>query len=636
MVKRSAEEDENPSSSQENFKVPTLPNKEDEPPAKVPKVPTLKFESTYLRSIPSASQYEKSFMHRDVITHVMATQTDFIITASSDGHLKFWKKKYSEGVEFVKHFRCHLHAFAHICVNFNGTLLATACAEDKSIKIFDVENFDMINMIKLDFAPRTIAWIHQGADVINTLAISDSESGKIVIVDGKGTAEPIHTIENLHSKSVRCIEYNHKLDVAVSTDDAGMIEFWRGEKGGFEFPEEVVKWESKMDTDLYELLKVKTLAVCIQVSPKGDSFAVLAEDRRIRLFNYFSGKMSKIIDETLPKYIENGKTNRNFGLQSMEWNRRVAVERELDKDRSNSFRHATISYDLSGNFLLYPSITGIQVYNIVTDTVVRTIGQEETVRLSMVSICRAVPDVRTKLQGAATTLQTETADNPNLNKTHDPDPVMVCGAYRKNRFYLFTNAEPFSTETDEENGSGRDVFNEKPKKEDTITAVEAEKAQKALSTAAVIHTSMGDIHIELFPNECPKTVENFCTHARRGFYNGLLFHRVLKSFMIQTGDPTGRGTGGESIWGEDFEDEFHPRLRHDKPYRVSMANAGPNSNGSQFFITTVPAEWLDGKNTLFAEVTEGFNVVQKINGVPTHGKSGRPKDEIKLVSISLK
>ncbi|GMT28141.1 hypothetical protein PFISCL1PPCAC_19438, partial [Pristionchus fissidentatus] len=486
------------------------------------------------------------------------------------------------------------------------------------------------------FAPRTIAWIHQGADVINTLAISDSESGKIVIVDGKGTAEPIHIIENLHSKSARCIEYNYKLDVTVSTDDAGMIEFWRGEKGGFEFPEEVVKWESKMDTDLYELLKVKTLAVCIQVSPKGDSFAVLAEDRRIRLFNYFSGKMSKIIDQTLPKYIENGKTNRNFGLQSMEWNRRVAVERELDKDRSNSFRHATNSYDLSGNFLLYSSITGIQVYNIVTDTVVRTIGQEETVKLSMVSIFRAVPDVRTKLQGAATTLQTETADNPNLNKTHDPDPAMVCGAYRKNRFYLFTNAEPFSTEADEENGSGRDVFNGKPKKEDTITAVEAEKAQKALSTAAVIHTTMGDIHIELFPNECPKTVENFCTHARRGFYNGLLFHRVLKSFMIQTGDPTGRGTGGESIWGEDFEDEFHPRLRHDKPYRVSMANAGPNSNGSQFFITTVPAEWLDGKNTLFAEVTEGFNVVQKINGVPTHGKSGRPKDEIKLVSISLK
>ncbi|VDK67293.1 unnamed protein product, partial [Cylicostephanus goldi] len=104
---------------------------DDAPEAKKPKERKLKFESTYLRSIPSASQYEKSFMHRDIITHVLATETDFIITASIDGHLKFWKKKYAEGVEFVKHFRCHLASFSHLCVNFNGTLLATVCQQDK-------------------------------------------------------------------------------------------------------------------------------------------------------------------------------------------------------------------------------------------------------------------------------------------------------------------------------------------------------------------------------------------------------------------------------------------------------------------------------------------------------------------------
>jgi len=105
--------------------------------------------------------------------------------------------------------------------------------------------------------------------------------------------------------------------------------------------------------------------------------------------------------------------------------------------------------------------------------------------------------------------------------------------------------------------------------------------------------------------------------------------------MIQTGDPTGRGTGGQSIWGDDFEDEFHPLLRHDKAFRLSMANAGPNTNGSQFFITVCPAEWLDGKNTLFGQVVEGFNVVQKINQVPTYEKTGRPRDEISIISISL-
>ena len=99
---------------------------------------------------------------------------------------------------------------------------------------------------------------------------------------------------------------------------------------------------------------------------------------------------------------------------------------------------------------------------------------------------------------------------------------------------------------------------------------------------------MGDVHIKLFPDLTPKTIENFVTHARNGYYNGHLFHRVIKGFMIQTGDPKGDGTGGTSIWGTDFEDEFHPSLRHDRPYTVSMANAGPGTNGSQFFITTVP------------------------------------------------
>lgn len=102
---------------------------------------------------------------------------------------------------------------------------------------------------------------------------------------------------------------------------------------------------------------------------------------------------------------------------------------------------------------------------------------------------------------------------------------------------------------------------------------------------------MGDIFIILFPEECPKTCENFLTHAKNGYYNSVIFHRVIKGFMVQTGDPLGDGTGGESIWGSHFEDEFSANLNHEKPFMVSMANAGPNTNGSQFFITTAPATW---------------------------------------------
>lgn len=112
----------------------------------------------------------------------------------------------------------------------------------------------------------------------------------------------------------------------------------------------------------------------------------------------------------------------------------------------------------------------------------------------------------------------------------------MCTGYKKNRFYLFTNTEPFSTEEDDEGASSRDIFNEKPKKEDQITAVEEQRMAKSkLADTAVLHTSMGDIHIKLFGIECPRTVENFCTLSRRGYYNGLTFHRVIKAFMIQVG-----------------------------------------------------------------------------------------------------
>ncbi|KAG1672177.1 Peptidylprolyl isomerase domain and WD repeat-containing protein 1 [Nymphon striatum] len=151
-----------------------------------------------------------------------------------------------------------------------------------------------------------------------------------------------------------------------------------------------------------------------------------------------------------------------------------------------------------------------------------------------------------------------------------------------------------------------------------------------------IHTTMGDIQCKLFPKECPKAVENFCVHSKNGYYNGHIFHRVIKSFMIQTGDPLGTGTGGESIWGEEFEDEFHPSLKHDRPYGLSLANAGPNTNGSQFFITVVPTPWLDNKHTVFGRVVKGMEFVQNISKVKTNPKTDKPYDDVRIININLK
>ena len=132
-----------------------------------------------------------------------------------------------------------------------------------------------------------------------------------------------------------------------------------------------------------------------------------------------------------------------------------------------------------------------------------------------------------------------------------------------------------------------------------------------------IETSLGDIEADLFAEEAPRTVENFTALAKKGFYDGLIFHRVIPEFMIQTGDPTGTGMGGP---GYTFADEFSPPLKHDKPGILSMANSGPNTNGSQFFITEVPTPRLDGRHSVFGQVTSGLEVVKEIARVPRNEK----------------
>jgi cyclophilin family peptidyl-prolyl cis-trans isomerase len=126
---------------------------------------------------------------------------------------------------------------------------------------------------------------------------------------------------------------------------------------------------------------------------------------------------------------------------------------------------------------------------------------------------------------------------------------------------------------------------------------------------ATIKTNKGDMRLKLFADKAPATVNNFVFLARDGFYDGVPFHRVIKDFMIQTGDPTGTGRGGP---GYRFPDEIHPELRHDGPGVLSMANAGPNTNGSQFFITHVATPWLDGKHAVFGKLVDGSNVLYSI------------------------
>ncbi|EAH1312421.1 peptidylprolyl isomerase [Listeria monocytogenes] len=174
-------------------------------------------------------------------------------------------------------------------------------------------------------------------------------------------------------------------------------------------------------------------------------------------------------------------------------------------------------------------------------------------------------------------------------------------------------------------------------------------------------TNRGTIRIKLFPEIAPKTVENFVTHSKNGYYDGLIFHRVIPEFMIQGGDPDGRGTGGESIWGESFEDEFSTEAFNLRG-ALSMANAGPNTNGSQFFIVQKPdmpadmlgqmeqagfpvevieaykkggTPWLDGRHTVFGHVIEGMDVVDEIANLPT-GMQDKPVNDVVIEKINIK
>ncbi|EAC9604764.1 peptidylprolyl isomerase [Listeria monocytogenes] len=174
-------------------------------------------------------------------------------------------------------------------------------------------------------------------------------------------------------------------------------------------------------------------------------------------------------------------------------------------------------------------------------------------------------------------------------------------------------------------------------------------------------TNRGTIRIKLFPEIAPKTVENFVTHSKNGYYDGLIFHRVIPEFMIQSGDPDGRGTGGESIWGESFEDEFSTEAFNLRG-ALSMANAGPNTNGSQFFIVQKPdmpadmlgqmeqagfpvevieaykqggTPWLDGRHTVFGHVIEGMDVVDEIANLPT-GMQDKPVNDVVIEKINIK
>lgn len=473
-------------------------------------------------------------------------------------------------------------------------------------------------MFTLEFVPRSVCWVHRRGASLPMVAVTDESSSTIQVFDGRGeNPQPLHTVMSIHRTPVVSMAFNNAYDCVVSADESGMIEYWRPGNGSFEKPDNV--FELKSSTNLFAFKKAKSTPTAITISPSGKQFATISfPDRQVRVFDFATGKLSRTYDESLSTITDMQQAGTApYELEEVEFGRRLGVERELEGESTRS--KVNVSFDESGHFLLYGSLYGIKCINTYTNRVVRIYGRDEPFRALNLALYQGHPQRK-----GVITVSMAASSNPLLQEAEERDPILISTGFAKVRFYMFTNETEISR-------SSRDVQNEKPTQAAADTGAAVSKPGES-GTAAILHTTMGDIHLRLFPSAAPRTVENFVTHARQGYYNNTIFHRVIRKFMIQGGDPMGDGTGGESIWGGEFADEFSS-LRHDKPYTLSMANAGPNTNGSQFFITTEKTPWLDGKHTIFGRAVQGLDVVHKIENVKTHKE--KPEVDVKIVSISI-
>lgn len=609
---------------------PALPS-EVAPKKKRRKLP---FEKVYVNALPVSAKYSKSLMHKDQLSFVtVAPYTDFVITSSVDGFVKFWKKM-AEGIEFVKEFRAHPGEIRSATVSADGRSFATA-GLDKTVKIFDVITFgmlglylvlfidllmriDLLSMYTLDFVPRCVCWVHQRGASLPLLTVTDESSSTIQVFDGRGeNPKPLHTLKSIHRSPVVSLAFNNAFDCVISADESGMIEYWRAGDGSFEKPDNV--FELKSATNLFAFKKAKSTPTAITISPSGEHFATVSfPDRQVRVFDFATGKLYRTYDESITTITEMQQAGTApYALDEVEFGRRLGVEREIESEATRN--KVNVSFDESGHFLLYGSLYGVKCINTYTNRVVRVYGRDEPFRALNLALYQGQPQRK-----GVVTVSMAASSNPLLQEAEERDPILLTTGFAKVRFYMFTNETEISK-------SSRDIQNEKPTQSASDKSAAPTKAAET-GTAAILHTTYGDIHLRLYPSAAPRAVENFVTHARQGYYNNTIFHRVIRKFMIQGGDPQGDGTGGESIWGGEFADEFSV-LKHDRPYTLSMANAGPNTNGSQFFITTEKTPWLDNKHTVFGRAVQGLDIVHKIENCRTHKE--KPEVDIKIVSISI-
>jgi len=561
-------------------------------------------ENNYiLNYLPMSHSYTKSYMHKDFIDHIISNPiTDFIFTTSTDGILKFWKKKYI-GIEYVKQFKSHPNKITGISISNDGLFLCTCSFKDEYLKIYDIINVDMINFIKLNFFPFLCEFISKSNLMNKICAVSEKEKGNIYIIDIKKNSI-IKKLE-MHHSQITNMKINWIYETIISTDNIGMIEYWSN-KENYDLPDKYIKFSLKIETDLYNLSELKYPIISLTISPNGKLFSLFSNDK-FYIFDFLTGKIKYEINENPKQYFQEKEI--------------PEIEKEIRKYIEN-LPSPNIQFDESNNYIYYPTPIGIKLIELKSNKLITILGKKENERFININL----------FQGKSLKNNSGIIGQGGKSSQGEKviDPILFAISYKKIRFFLFSK-----NDIKEDEKLKRDIINEKiiEKPNKNIINQNIKNPNIKLPKQAILETSFGEIHIKLYSDLCPKTVENFIKLSKKGYYDNLIFHRVIKNFMIQTGDPKGNGTGGESIWGGTFEDEFNDLLTHDS-FTVSMANFGPNTNGSQFFITTVPCKWLDGKHTVFGKVFRGMENVQSIENVKCD-KNDKPYNDVKLYKVRI-
>ncbi|KAH8739847.1 cyclophilin like peptidyl-prolyl cis-trans isomerase fused to WD40 repeats at the N-terminus [Cryptosporidium ryanae] len=603
--------------------------------------------------LPNKDFYEYSLMHKEQVSHVKASsRTGFVITASIDGVVKFWKfefNSHSTSLEYVKGFQAHKGEISDIALSDCGLFLASISSEERNYKLYNIVNFDMISIVSLDIRPGKCIFVDSikkqsssGYILHPKIAISDLETNNIFIYSSKGRSNSDHKVTpkyTNHKGKVLSMCYLKRSNIIISTDTNGGLEFW--DPDTLLLPvmierecEYGINFQYKIETDLFELQKSKTYSFGMTVSEDEKLLAIYCSDMKIRVFNVRTGRCMRVVDENISVYnlLQNdggGHSNR-YKIDHIEFGVRSKVENDIKNKKEMSYQ--TLCFDETCKYLVYPCILGICVFDVSKGKRVAIIGKLECgkrfLSIGLVQIHSQIDRV------SGFSKQVQKTEDEELKRVNS---AVLCSSLNSNRIYIFSKYLPLLE--DGQVNLRRDIFNEIPSREEDIERQRLinmdnkKQISKRIAKSVILHTTKGDITLELFGSIAPKACENFSVHCFNKYYDNCIFHRVIKGFMIQSGDPTGDGTGGNSIWGKNFEDEFSPEAKHDQPFMLSMANAGPNTNSSQFFITTVPCPWLDGVHTVFGRVVEGKEYVKEIEHTPTN-RNDKPLNDIYITSTT--